>query len=558
MSFTDFKVVTVDSPGTSAKFGGRDTNDIFRIFNGLTVANRRPKIANPWIWLNYFDVKAPGVTPDAPADTNTNRIYTDPSDFKLKIRKTAGNILDIENINIPNSALQQITDKAKLHSQIGYKDETSWVTDAMVATHTSTKVTITAKGQLNSNIVYEDEDNTLGDHYLEFGDIAAPSNPASGSARVFLNSANGELSVRKSGGTTVTLEGGGGAINLNDLADVVITTPADNHALTYDSGSGTWINEAQTGGGGGGDVFLNASNTHGDFDNTFRSSRLIVRDSDNTHGYLLAGSNLAANRTVTFPLLTGNDTLVTEAFAQTLTNKTIAAGSNTISGIADAHISAHTTTKITTTAKGQLNTSIVYEDEANTFGDFDNIFRSSRLIVRNPANTFSYIIAGSAITTANRTITLPLLTGNDTAVMEAFTQTLTNKTVNTTDNTVTATSQATGDILKNNGTKFVRMARGSGLQVLRTNSGATDLEWASLDSERIGKSTANGNASTTVFNIAHGVGANPTYAIVSVAQSGSTNLDYSYTTDATNIVVTFTSAPSSGTNNVVIYWIAVA
>ena len=43
-----------------------------------------------------------------------------------------------------------------------------------------------------------------------------------------------------------------------------------------------------------------------------------------------------------------------------------------------------------------------------------------------------------------------------------LTQTFQNKTINTTDNTVTATSQATGDLLKNNGTKFVRMGKGTG------------------------------------------------------------------------------------------------
>ena len=31
---------------------------------------------------------------------------------------------------------------------------------------------------------------------------------------------------------------------LNDLDDVVITSLADNHILTYDSASGKWINEA--------------------------------------------------------------------------------------------------------------------------------------------------------------------------------------------------------------------------------------------------------------------------------------------------------------------------
>ena len=58
--------------------------------------------------------------------------------------------------------------------------------------------------------------------------------------------------------------------------------------------------------------------------------------------------------------------------------------------------------------------------------------------------------------------------------------TLTTKTINTTDNTLTATSQEAGDILKNNGTKFVRLARGSANQPLKVNSGGTDLDYGTL------------------------------------------------------------------------------
>lgn len=54
-------------------------------------------------------------------------------------------------------------------------------------------------------------------------------------------------------------------------------------------------------------------------------------------------------------------------------------------------------------------------------------YRSGILELRNPANTFSYVLTGSAIA-ANRVLTLPLLTGGDTIVTEAHTQTLTNKT----------------------------------------------------------------------------------------------------------------------------------
>jgi len=55
-------------------------------------------------------------------------------------------------------------------------------------------------------------------------------------------------------------------------------------------------------------------------------------------------------------------------------------------------------------------------------------FAQAALLINNPAATYAYTFQSAAIAAA-RTITLPLLTGNDTMVTAAFTQTLTNKTV---------------------------------------------------------------------------------------------------------------------------------
>ena len=489
MSYTNFKEVTTGSAGTAAKYGGADIREVMQIFNNKIVSGRRISIKNPFIWTDSFDMSPPLSAPASPTDSNASRIYVDPSDFKIKIKKVGGTVLDIENVNIPDTALSQITTKAKLPT----------------------------------SGVYNDQNNSMGAFYMEFSNLSTPSNPTSGKRRMYVDSATGELSVRTSAGTTLSLE-------------------------------------TAVGGGGGGDVFLNQTNTFGDFDNKFRSGRLLVRNPANTFSYTITGSAIVADRAVILPLLTAGDTLLCEANTAAITNKTIVATSNTISAIGDANIASHTTTKITTTAKGQLNSAIAYNDQANTFGLFDQTFKSSRLIQRNPADTFSYIFAGSAIV-ANRTITWPLLTADDTAVTQAFSQPITNKTVNIDQNTLKhSTTNAAGDILTNNATQFGRLARGTALQVLRVNSGGTDIQWASLDSERIGKATASGNGATTVFNIAHGIGSNPTYALISIAQAGSANPQPSrtYTTDATNIIVTFQTAPTSGTNNITIYWIAVA
>lgn len=239
---------------------------------------------------------------------------------------------------------------------------------------------------------------------------------------------------------------------------------------------------------------------------------------------------------------------------ETLTNKTIAAASNTISGIVDANIGSHTSTKITITAKGQLNSSIAYTDQANTFGAFDQIFRATNLKIQNPANTFSYIIDTSAIT-ANRTLTLPLLTATDTVAVLALAQTFTNKTLVLSSNTINDTSAAIGDIIKHDGTSYKRFAKGSSLQVLRVASGGGDLEWATISSytEGKGSSTKSGDASATTFPISHGLGSPPGFYTVTPTSTDA-DADFYLTADSTSITVNYPFPPPSGTNNLTYVW----
>lgn len=66
---------------------------------------------------------------------------------------------------------------------------------------------------------------------------------------------------------------------------------------------------------------------------------LSIFNQAGTFKYLVTAAAIAADRTLTLPLLAGNDTMVCEAFTQTLTNKTIAAGSNTITGLTNSNLS---------------------------------------------------------------------------------------------------------------------------------------------------------------------------------------------------------------------------
>ena len=180
-------------------------------------------------------------------------------------------------------------------------------------------------------------------------------------------------------------------------------------------------------------VRTDQTNTFGDFAQIIPDNQLFIQNPATTFEYQIIAAAIAADRTVTLPLLTGNDTFATEAFAQTLTNKTMTAGANTFSGFAIGTEVTGASTDLTDTAV------IVRTDQTNTFGDFAQIIPDNQLFIQNPAATFEYQIIAAAIV-ADRTATLPLLTGNDTFVMEAHTSTLTNKTFDLTDNTLTGTT----------------------------------------------------------------------------------------------------------------------
>ena len=93
MSFTDFREVSSAVGGTATKYGSQDLLDIMQIFNGKTVSNRRPRVANPWRWDASFDMKEI-VAPTAPS-TGYQSLYIDSTTHRPAIRSSTGLILDI-------------------------------------------------------------------------------------------------------------------------------------------------------------------------------------------------------------------------------------------------------------------------------------------------------------------------------------------------------------------------------------------------------------------------------------------------------------------------------
>jgi len=339
--------------------------------------------------------------------------------------------------------------------------------DAEIETHTSTKITITAKGQLNSNIVYTDQTNTFGDFAQIFPDNQFfIQNPAATFEYQFVGAAivadrvltlpllTGndtmvtEAFAQTLTGKTIDADGAGNVIT--NIGSSEIKSEMITGFGTVTAASGDFILISDTGDAGNlkkvdaldflGGTTLPVVDTTSIAEGSADATKEVRFEVDgNTTGIIgVLATIFTTAKTVTFPDAT--DTLVGKATTDVFTNKSIDANGtgNVITNIGDAEIESHTSTKITITAKGQLNSAIAYEDEANAWGAFDQIFPDDRLQVSNPADTFQYIFSSAAII-ADRTVSFPLLAGNDTFVFEAFAATLTNKTIDLTDNTVTGT-----------------------------------------------------------------------------------------------------------------------
>lgn len=117
---------------------------------------------------------------------------------------------------------------------------------------------------------------------------------------------------------------------------------------------------------------------------------------------------------------------------------------------------------------------------ANDWGDAAQTFRSTYFVMRNPANSNSYIHVTSAIV-ANRIVTWPLLTSDDEVMFKSFSQTPINKTININQNTIKhSSSNGQGDILRYDSSYggYIKLTKGTANQVLHVKADATDIEWA--------------------------------------------------------------------------------
>ena len=226
---------------------------------------------------------------------------------------TDGNILVGSGANVATSV--SMSGDATIINTGALTIANNAVNDAKIASHTSTKITITTKGQLNSNIVYNDQANVFGDFDQTFKDSRLRiENPAGTFEVQFQTSA--ELADRV---LTIPLLGGDRSIIVTGVADQIGDTEIGAHTSTKITITDKSLLNSNI-------VYTDQANTFGDFAQTFADNQLFIQNPAGTFEYQFIASAIAADRTVTLPLLTGNDTLVMEAFAQTLTNKTLGSG----------------------------------------------------------------------------------------------------------------------------------------------------------------------------------------------------------------------------------------
>ncbi len=210
-------------------------------------------------------------------------------------------------------------------------------------------------------------------------------------------------------------------------------------------------------------------------DFSFSSEKLKIKSPTSGFNYIIRGQDIAADRVITLPLMTDD---------------------------------------------GEMSLSAT--GAVNDWGAFMQTFRNQNIAFRNPANTFSYIVNTSAIT-ANRNATFPLLTADDTFVFANMTQTLTNKTltsptitamtINTDTNTIKhSTTNNSGDLFVNTGTKFERFSRGAADQLPIMNASGTGLTW--IDKASVGSGGGGGGSTgmalptpgTTIHGVWYGTG----------------------------------------------------
>lgn len=117
------------------------------------------------------------------------------------------------------------------------------------------------------------------------------------------------------------------------------------------------------------------------------------------------------------------------------------------------------------------------------------------------------------------------------------------------------TSTVRWTLMGNAGTFVQLLVSGTPPNAVYQRGNTVRNDTTTILSDASGRATLSGTGSQTAFTIAHGLASAPSSVRV-VAGSAAAAAAFFATSDSTNITVTFTAAPASGTNNVILNWIA--
>ncbi len=128
-----------------------------------------------------------------------------------------------------------------------------------------------------------------------------------------------------------------------------------------------------------------------------------INDTSADHQYVFAVSELAADRTVTMPLLTGNDQFTMDAHASTLTNKSIDLGTNTLTGSLAEFNTALQSESFAGLAATQTLTNKTISGADNTLSNIGNSSLSNSSITVSDGSNSTATALGGTITFAGTT-----------------------------------------------------------------------------------------------------------------------------------------------------------
>ena len=123
-----------------------------------------------------------------------------------------------------------------------------------------------------------------------------------------------------------------------------------------------------------------------------------INDSSADHQYVFAVSELTADRTVTLPLLTGNDQITMDAHASTLTNKTIDLASNTVTGSLAEFNTALQSESFAGLAATQTLTNKTINGPDNTLTNIANSSLSNSSVTVSDGSNSSAVALGGTLT----------------------------------------------------------------------------------------------------------------------------------------------------------------